>query len=124
MPKFASKSTRGFYAPEIHGENMPADAVEITDEYHAELIDGQSAGKIIDWSGDVPVLVDIPLPSNEELASIARSNRDAMLAASDWTQVADAPVDQTSWRTYRQALRDVTDQVGFPDNIEWPVAPQ
>lgn len=121
---FYSKSTGGFYTREIHGDNIPTDAVEITDEYHAELMDGQSAGKIIDWSGSTPVLTDIPLPSNEELASIARSNRDAMLAASDWTQVADAPVDQTSWHTYRQALRDVPDQVGFPFDIGWPVAPQ
>ena len=60
MTKFASKSTRGFYTTEIHGENMPADAVEISDEYHAELIEGQSQGKIIDWSGDVPVVVDPP----------------------------------------------------------------
>lgn len=67
MPKFASKSTRGFYTPEIHGENMPADVVEITDEFHAELIDGQSAGKIIDWSGDVPALVDPTPPTREEV---------------------------------------------------------
>ena len=60
MPKLASKATRGFYAPEIHGKNMPADVVEITDEYHAELIEGQAQGKIIDWSGDQPVAVDPP----------------------------------------------------------------
>jgi len=35
-----------------------------------------------------------------------RKHRDLALAASDWTQVADAPVDATEWATYRQALRD------------------
>ena len=52
-----------------------------------------------------------------------RTKRNALLAASDWTQVADAPVDQVAWATYRQALRDVTDQVGFPENVDWPVEP-
>jgi len=58
------------------------------------------------------------------LATQARDKRNALLTASDWTQVADAPVDQTAWATYRQALRDITDQVGFPETIDWPVAPE
>lgn len=59
----------------------------------------------------------------DSAASAARSTRDAKLAASDWTQVADAPVDQAAWATYRQALRDITSQSGFPAAIQWPVAP-
>ena len=45
------------------------------------------------------------------------------LRATDWTQVADAPVNQAAWATYRQALRDVPLQIGFPINVTWPVAP-
>jgi hypothetical protein len=52
-----------------------------------------------------------------------RAKRNALLVASDWTQVADAPVDQAEWAVYRQALRDVTDQSGFPENVVWPVKP-
>jgi len=52
-----------------------------------------------------------------------RYQRNALLSASDWTQVADAPVDQTAWAVYRQALRDIPDQEGFPASVEWPVAP-
>lgn len=59
----------------------------------------------------------------EALAAQARSKRNTLLAASDWTQVADAPVDQAAWATYRQELRDITAQAGFPENISWPVAP-
>ena len=69
----------------------------------------------------------IPL-SEEELQRVAteaawqvRRDRDLKLTASDWTQVADAPVDKDAWATYRQALRDITTQDGFPYNIEWPV---
>ena len=52
-----------------------------------------------------------------------KAKRNALLAASDWTQVADAPVDQAAWATYRQALRDVPEQEGFPSEIAWPVQP-
>lgn len=57
------------------------------------------------------------------LASDARQQRNQALKDCDWTQVADAPVNQTAWAAYRQALRDVTLQPEFPINIEWPVKP-
>lgn len=60
---------------------------------------------------------------DEAAAQAFRYNRDNLLAASDWTQVADAPVDAAAWAAYRQALRDVPQQAGFPDNITWPEAP-
>jgi hypothetical protein len=59
-----------------------------------------------------------------QLAEEARDKRDALLSQSDWTMISDAPVDQTAWATYRQALRDVPAQAGFPENIDWPVAPE
>jgi hypothetical protein len=52
-----------------------------------------------------------------------REERDAKLAATDWTQVADAPVDQAAWATYRQALRDIPAQEGFPSEVVWPDSP-
>lgn len=52
-----------------------------------------------------------------------RQQRGTLLAASDWTQVPDAPVDQAAWAVYRQALRDITLQEGFPFDITWPVPP-
>ena len=55
-------------------------------------------------------------------AAQVRAARDRALSASDWTQVADAPVDQQAWATYRQALRDLPSQVGFPD-VELPLTP-
>ena len=52
-----------------------------------------------------------------------RKQRDALLAACDWTQVSDAPVNQAAWAEYRQALRNVPSQEGFPMQVEWPVKP-
>jgi len=57
-------------------------------------------------------------------AEEARALRDSLLVACDWTQVADAPVDQAAWAAYRQELRDVTAQAGFPDAVVWPVKPE
>ena len=56
-------------------------------------------------------------------AKSVRDQRNTKLAESDWTQVADAPVDKTVWATYRQALRDITTQEGFPWTVTWPDAP-
>jgi hypothetical protein len=55
-----------------------------------------------------------------EKAKAVRDDRNKRLADSDWTQVADAPVDKAAWAAYRQALRDVTAQEGFPWNVQWP----
>ena len=56
-------------------------------------------------------------------ATAVRADRDRRLADSDWTQVADSPVDQAAWAAYRQGLRDVPAQAGFPWDITWPVKP-
>ena len=67
--------------------------------------------------------------SQAELESIvqsanARKRRNKLLSASDWTQVIDAPVDQAAWATYRQALRDISAQAGFPATVVWPTQPE
>jgi len=58
-----------------------------------------------------------------EQAERVRVDRNSKLADCDWTQLADSPVDKTAWATYRQALRDVPAQAGFPWNINWPDQP-
>jgi hypothetical protein len=52
-----------------------------------------------------------------------REDRNFLLASSDWTQVIDAPVNQNEWAVYRQALRDLTNQTGFPWTVNWPTKP-
>jgi len=63
-----------------------------------------------------------------EQAKSVRTQRGEKLKECDWTQVADAlldaPVDKAAWATYRQALRDVTAQTGFPWTIDWPTQPE
>ena len=61
---------------------------------------------------------------DDNVAAQVRAERNALLVASDWTQIADAPVDATAWATYRQSLRDITNQPGFPHTINWPTKPE
>lgn len=58
-----------------------------------------------------------------EQASAIRDTRNKKLAECDWTQLADSPVDKTVWGQYRQSLRDVPAQAGFPWNVTWPSKP-
>ena len=51
-----------------------------------------------------------------------RAQRNRLLADSDWTQVLDSPVDKEAWAAYRQALRDLPEQEGFPE-VEFPHDP-
>lgn len=52
-----------------------------------------------------------------------RQQRNELLSACDWTQLPDSPADHEAWATYRQTLRDVTGQEGFPWDVTWPEAP-
>ena len=68
-------------------------------------------------------------PTDEQLAAEARTMRNQLLADSDWTQLPDARnamgADKAAeWDTYRQDLRDITAQAGFPREIEWPTKPE
>lgn len=56
-------------------------------------------------------------------SAAVRDTRNALLAGCDWTQLADSTVDKQAWATYRQALRDVPQQAGFPWNVQWPTQP-
>ena len=127
---FYSKITTGFYPADLRSDYekagaWPVDAVEITDELHAELMAAQAAGLTIQAGPDgLPVATDRQAPTPAQLASVARVTRGALLTASDWTQTRDmADAVASKWAPYRQALRDVTKQAGFPESIDWPVSP-
>jgi hypothetical protein len=62
MPLF-SPSTRGFYLPELHGDAIPEDAVEISAAAHAALLEAQASGQVIEpGEGGVPVAQAAPAP--------------------------------------------------------------
>jgi hypothetical protein len=60
-------------------------------------------------------------------ASEARQTRNGLLGASDWIELPSCRLSDAKkqeWAAYRQALRDVPQQAGFPDNIQWPSKPE
>jgi len=60
-----------------------------------------------------------------EQANNIRQERNQRLSQSDWTQLDDSPGSQKlEWTTYRQALRDLPTQAGFPWQVDWPIAPE
>lgn len=60
----------------------------------------------------------------EVLGQQIRQQRDRLLAECDWRSLPDAPGNRDEWLAYRQQLRDITQQTGFPDNIAWPIPPK
>lgn len=61
-----------------------------------------------------------------------RAYRNSLLTACDWTQIPDVPMDEkqrADWQDYRQALRDIPQQLGdgkpaSPDDVVWPDSPE
>ena len=64
---------------------------------------------------------------NPDLASAdVLTARNKLLFSTDWTQIPNNPLTsekQAEWATYRQELRDIPQQSGYPYNVVWPVAP-
>jgi hypothetical protein len=59
-----------------------------------------------------------------EHAKSMRDQRNQKLFDCDWTQLADSPENKAAWATYRQALRDIPTQAGFPWEVQWPTQPE
>ena len=61
----------------------------------------------------------------EYLEKQARNSRDRLLLETDYLMLPDYPLENRGeWEAYRQALRDITKQEGFPDDIQWPEKPE
>jgi len=111
----------------------------MTDKAHAlqSLAPGAEwviRGDELEWlSTDIPQPSDAEIEAEverliaEEPAKEARAKRDRLLTESDWVTIRATDTGTavpTEWQTYRQALRDVTEQTGFPEEIEWPEKPE
>lgn len=109
------------------GNTTRNDASNTINKY-AELADwcNKNNAMIVD-QGDYYEAVPVPEPTNEELAIIVRSTRDAKLSATDYLLTSDYPISEENLeevKVYRQALRDITEQPGFPKDVIWPDVPK
>lgn len=83
----------------------------------------QSDGTWLEAWVDTPATAAEIAERTAQQAAVVRDERNHRLSECDWTQLPDAPADATAWATYRQALRDITSQPGFPWDVEWPLLP-
>lgn len=70
--------------------------------------------------------INLFIASATSSAADLLQQRDILLRDSDWTQLLDAPLTsakQAQWATYRQALRDIPSQPGYPGSVTWPTKP-
>jgi len=86
----------------------------------APLYDGQAW--IQQWAVEALSQDEINANTAQQAAAV-RADRNGRLAATDWTQITDSTADKPAWATYRQALRDVPSQAGFPQSVTWPQEP-
>jgi hypothetical protein len=77
---------------------------------------------VMTWAVTAATPEEITERTKQKAAEV-RQQRNVLLSACDWTQLSDAPVDSAPWAIYRQELRDVTAQAGFPWDVIWPEQP-
>lgn len=72
-------------------------------------------------------IVKVPEPTDEEIAEQVRLERDRRIAKTDYLAMPDYPSNPQNLeelKVYRQALRDVPEQEGFPRDVRWPDVPK
>jgi hypothetical protein len=104
-----------------------ADAAQPTIDYTKNITEGTPVKDKGVWTRTWVVSNATTQEVNERTARQSeqmRQDRNRRLAASDWTQLSDTPgVTRAAYVQYRQALRDVPQQPGYPWNITWPTEP-
>lgn len=95
--------------------------VEITDEQVLEIESSNQSMLLVDGE-----LLTLSAHLLEPIKKWLRQKRNRLLAESDWTQLSDSPLDEdtrSAWATYRQDLRDLTDNIDENGEVTFPTAP-
>lgn len=112
-----AKSTGGFYDSAIHGDNIPSDAVEITADEHAALLNAQSQGKIIQSNEDgAPVAVDPPKLTAAQVWEHIKAERDRRKAGG---VKVDAKWFHSDDASRIQQMGLVMMGASIPANLQW-----
>jgi hypothetical protein len=79
-------------------------------------------GAPIKTAGQWSISYDVEQKPEAMASTNVRNERSRLLSKTDWMALSDNTMT-TEWASYRQALRDITSQSGFPYSVEWPAAP-
>lgn len=122
--KLFSMAAKGFFDPVIHGENVPEDAIEISETDYQSLMVAQSEGMAIDWSGLEPVAVErptIPKPArlirDEALEALVHDFGDGRVIQ---VRPQDEPNFERAYRVFALTQAPTIDWV-MADNVKHPV---
>lgn len=137
MTVFFCPSSTSFYDDDIYGDQLPQDAIEITEDLRQQLLEAQSAGKqiVADENGQ-PVATDRPGPTIEQQVQRERFWRDAELTKTDML-VTRHRDEQDAGRvptltdeqyrqlqSYRLELREWPENASFPNDQRRPETPR
>lgn len=117
--QISDESAAGFNVFPVVPVDPPAEDHNINISRSAEK---QGDKWVEKWISTAATAEEITERTTSKALSI-RQERNQKLSECDWTQLADSPVDKQIWETYRQSLRDITTQPGFPWSISWPAQP-
>ena len=119
MKYFYHKGTGGFYNDVVHRE-IPEGSVELTEKEYDLFLEALNSGKDLKVSGDKISVVEKPVDL-DSIAYSVRKLRDKLLnkVSIRIEKCLDQEEDVSSLRKYRIFLRDVPEQIGFPETVEW-----
>jgi len=101
----------------IDGSTMSV-PLDLGNRHYAEIMRQVEAGEL--------TIEPDPGPTEEQIAAQVRGERDRLIAETDHLVMPDYPLtdsERTAIADYRQALRDVPQQTGFPTDVDWPTKP-
>lgn len=110
-----------------YGISTRAGIEEINGEWFTRFVEGPIFEDTEDEDGNIITAEEQEIEYRNNIDDAAaeriRSKRNKELSNTDWTQLADSSANQNDWIQYRQELRDITNQEGFPHTVTWPTAP-
>ena len=120
--KISDEVAAGFNCFPVEPTEPPADDYTINLSRTAVKQDGSW---VEEWIS-TPATPEQIAERTEAKANEVRLQRNQLLTDCDWTQLPDAPLDadaKLAWQLYREALREVPEQAGFPWDVQWPTEP-
>ena len=118
----------GYINPEYDRIDIATKTVIYASQNVIDTYNNKPANMFAIWDKVAQVWVDIRNEETKRAEAVAKAaqQRQQLLTESDWTQIPNGPLSteqQAAWATYRQELRDITAQSGYPFDIVWPTAP-
>ena len=115
----------------VYQTSVPNGVEQINGKWYTKYVLGPIFTDTTDEEGNVTTAAqheaDYRAAKDAEQAKAVRSQRDQKLAATDWVVIKHLECNENIpgvWEVYRQALRDIPTQAGFPHNVTWPEQPE